>query len=490
MSGGGAGPNLVRERFARAPVLGAMLALAVVLAVLAPHYGYHRDELYFRMLPADWGYTDQPFLTPLLARTAIALLGDSVVALRVVALLCAVASLPVLALITREVGGGRRAQALTAWGMAGATLTLQFGHVLLTASLDLVVWPAVLLLAIRAVLREDGRWWIAAGAVIGVSSANKLLVVILMIGIALGLAVCGPRSWFASARLWVGVAIAGLLTAPSVVFQALHGWPQLAMGEALRTSNADEVRVMMWPMLVLLVGPVLAVFWVVAIIGMFHRPQWRSLRFLTVAFAVVVLFVLAGGTQFYYTAGMLGALVAIGSVPVAQWAHSHGRRRAAAALLVVNAAGCAVAALPVLPVRVFGASGLAAVNSAAADQVGWPQYAEQIRTAAADAGAEVIITSNYGEAGALHRFGSGGVPVVSGHVELWHLDRPPGDAQTVVIVGGQGERASDWFDSCRTVAELDNGLGVDTEEEGEPVLVCEGLQEPWPQLWNRFRHLD
>ncbi|HIZ34379.1 MAG TPA: hypothetical protein H9815_01270, partial [Candidatus Ruania gallistercoris] len=96
MSGGGAGPNLVRERFARAPVLGAMLALAVVLAVLAPHYGYHRDELYFRMLPADWGYTDQPFLTPLLARTAIALLGDSVVALRVVALLCAVASLPVL----------------------------------------------------------------------------------------------------------------------------------------------------------------------------------------------------------------------------------------------------------------------------------------------------------------------------------------------------------------------------------------------------------
>ncbi|WP_147918154.1 ArnT family glycosyltransferase [Ruania zhangjianzhongii] len=484
------GPGLVRERFARGPVIGAMLALAVLLAVLAPEYGYHRDELYFRMLPPAWGYVDQPFLTPLLARTAIALFGDSVVALRVVALLCAVASLPVLALITREVGGGRRAQALTGWGMAGATLTLQFGHVLLTASLDLVVWPVVLLLAIRAVLREDGRWWIAAGAVIGVSSANKLLVVVLMLGIALGLAVCGPRAWFGSARLWWGVAIAGLLALPSVLYQAMHGWPQLAMGEALRGSNSGEVRVMMWPMLVLLVGPVLAAFWVVAIVGMFRRPQWRPLRFLAVAFALVVAFVFIGGTQFYYTAGMLGVLVAIGSAGVAQWLSSRSRRRAMVALLVVNSLGCAVAALPVLPVRTFGASGLAAVNSAAADQVGWPQYAAQVRQGAAQSGAEVIITSNYGEAGALDRFGSGGLPVVSGHVQLWHLDRSPDDAQTALIVGGQSERAPDWFDSCRRVAELDNGLGVDTEEEGEPVLVCTGPVEPWPQLWDRFRHLD
>jgi len=169
----------VRDPLARVPVITAMVALLIVLAVLAPEYGYHRDELYFRMLPPAWGYTDQPPLTPLLARAAIAVFGDSVVALRVVPLICAVASLPVLALITREVGGSRRAQALTAWGMAGATLTLQFGHLLLTASLDLVVWPAALLCAIRAVTREDGRWWLVAGVVIGLSSANKLLVVIL-----------------------------------------------------------------------------------------------------------------------------------------------------------------------------------------------------------------------------------------------------------------------------------------------------------------------
>lgn len=128
--------TIERSRFAAGPVVSAMAALAVVLAVTASAYGYHRDELYFRVLDPAWGYTDQPPLLPLLARGAIAVFGDSVVALRVVSGVFAVASIAILAHITREVGGNRLAQGLTAWGMAGASMTLAFGHVLLTASID------------------------------------------------------------------------------------------------------------------------------------------------------------------------------------------------------------------------------------------------------------------------------------------------------------------------------------------------------------------
>lgn len=216
---------------ATAHLVWASVALAAVLAILAPHYGYHRDELYFRMLPPDWGYVDQPPSTPLLARAAITVFGDSVIALRIVPLLCAVGSLWLLALLTREAGGGRRAQAFTAWGCAGATMTLLLGHVLLTASLDLVVWPAALLFVLRAVGRNDGRWWLAAGAVIGLSTSNKLLVAVLLVAVAVGLALCGPWQAFRSGWLYAGVALCALLAVPSLIYQAATGWPQLAMAQ-------------------------------------------------------------------------------------------------------------------------------------------------------------------------------------------------------------------------------------------------------------------
>ena len=63
-------------------VLPAALAQAVALTVGSGGYGWHRDELYFRMLPPAWGYVDQPPLVPWLARSAAAL-ADEPWALRV-----------------------------------------------------------------------------------------------------------------------------------------------------------------------------------------------------------------------------------------------------------------------------------------------------------------------------------------------------------------------------------------------------------------------
>jgi len=482
--------TITRPRFARAPVLTAMAALAVLLVVTAPAYGYHRDELYFRMLEPAWGYVDQPPLTPLLLRAAIALFGDSVVAGRVLSGLFAVASIALLALITREVGGGRLAQGLTAWGMAGASMTLAFGHVLLTASLDLVVWPAALLFMLRAVLRDQGAWWLAAGAVVGASALNKLLIVTLLIGVAAGLAVFGPRRWFRSPWLWAAVGVCAVLAAPSILYQVTHGWPQLAMGAALGENNAEEVRVMMWPFLILMVGPILAVWWVVALIALARRPSWRPLRWLIVTFAVMVLFVFAAGTQFYYTFGVLAVLVAVGSVPIAEWARSTGRRALLICGLAVNAVGCALTSLPLLPVEAFGTSGLAAINSATADQVGWERYVEQIADVVAAADADAVITANYGEAGALSRFGTDLPPITSGHNALWDLGPPPAHARTVVLVGDVDTSLQQLFETCEVAADLDNGVGVDTEEEGVSISVCRTPLSSWDELWPAFRHLD
>ncbi|HKG50724.1 MAG TPA: glycosyltransferase family 39 protein [Actinomycetales bacterium] len=75
---------------------------------------------------------DQPPLTPLLARVFIAVLGDTVTAIRAPAALCAALTAVLLALLGRELGGGRTAQALAALGTV-SVVPLLARHTLITA---------------------------------------------------------------------------------------------------------------------------------------------------------------------------------------------------------------------------------------------------------------------------------------------------------------------------------------------------------------------
>jgi hypothetical protein len=479
--------------FAARPVAIAAAALAVLLTATSAGYGFHRDELYFRMLPPAWGYIDQPPLIPWLARTFASVV-DQPWFLRIPATLAAVASVVVLALVTREVGGGRVAQTLSAWTVTAGSFTLADGHVLLTSTVDLVVWPLVCLFALKAV-RRDPRWWLATGGVLGLASYNRLLVSLLAAGLALGLAVLGPRRVFRSGWLWSGVAIAAILAAPNVAYQVLNNWPQLQMGAALGRHNGSQVRVLMWPYLLLLVGPVFAPVAVAGIVAPFRRPEWRDLRWVVVALPVVVLATFVGGAQVYYPLGIMAVLVAIGWAWIARRYQRVPRGWVVA--IAANAAVSALIGLPLVPISVLPSTPIGAINQVSRDSIGWPVYTEQVANVVRDARAAgldpVIVTGNYGEAGAIARYGPGdgiGSTVYSGQNSLGD-NAPPASARDVVFVGweplGQLPAA---FASCRIAATLDNGVGVDNEEQGRKIAVCSGRTVPWDQLWPRLKHLD
>ncbi|MCD0447026.1 glycosyltransferase family 39 protein [Glycomyces sp. A-F 0318] len=470
----------------------ASLVLAAVLAATNARYDYHRDELYFRMLDPAWGYADQPPLTPLLGRAAVAVLGDSVWALRVPSVLCMVGVLWLAVLIVRELGGGRAAQALCAWGLAFAGVALAFGHLLSTATVDLAVWTAVLLFAARALLR-DPRWWLAVGAVTGVGLYNKHLVVLLLLSLGIALLAVGPRGALASKWLWTGAGLALAIGSPNLVYQAVNGWPQLEMASAIAEGDGAENRVLLLPFQFVLLGTFLVPVWIAGVAALLRRPEWRPVRALAVAYPVLLVVVLVGGGQFYYPIGLLIALFAAGCVPAAAWAASRGRRLLLVAAVALNAAVSAVVALPLIPAAEVGDTPVPVMNDSVPDQIGWQAYVDQVEEVVAalpegEAEAAAVVTANYGEAGALERYGEDLPPVFSGHNELHRYGPPPASATVVVTVGLPLERVSAHFDECEAVAELDHGLSVENEEQGRPVGVCRGPALPWDELWPEFQH--
>lgn len=483
------GPPMQPPPLYRAHLVAASAALAAVLAILNGRYDYHRDELYFRMLDPSWGYVDQPPLTPLLGKASIAVLGDSVWAFRFPSILCMIGVLWIAALLTREFGGGKAAQALCVWGLAFAGVALAFGHQLSTNSADLLVWIAALLFAVRALLRDRPKWWPAVGAVAGIGLYNKHLIVLLLLSLGLALLAVGPRKVLVSQWLWAGAAVALVVGSPNLVYQALNGWPQLEMAAAINETDGTENRILLLPFQFLLIGLFLVPVWIAGFVALLRRPEWRPVRALAIAYPILLVITLATGGQFYYPMGLVMALYAAGCVPVAAWAATRGRRRTLVVGVALNSAVSALVALPLLPVGVVGGTPIAAMNSSVPDGVGWQAYTDQVEAVvAATPHVGAVITANYGEAGALVRYGEGLPPVFSGHNALYAYGPPPADAGTVVTVGLDVEGLRPYFASCEEAAELDNGFGIDNEEQGAVVAVCQGPNRSWTELWPEFQH--
>jgi hypothetical protein len=471
------------SRFAWRPVAAITLATAAVLAVTVNQYGLHRDELYFLVLshhPA-WGYVDQPPLTPMLVRLSTELFGDAPWAVRLPAIVFGPLAIPVFALLARELGGGRAAQVLAAAG-GFCAFVLVSGHIILTTTVDIPVSGLVLLFAIKA-LRDDGRWWVAVGVVTGLSLYNKQLTPLLLLGIAAGLLMAGPRRVLFSPWLWTGVAVAVIVGLPNLLYQLTHGFPQLDMASALSEDKGGDNRILFFPLQILLLGVTLLPMMVAGFVTLLRDRQLRSLAW---AYVVVAAFVFAGGSAPYYTFGLVMPLFAAGCVATARWAAGRRWRWALVVpAVVVSELLGAVVALPLVPVEVLKDTPIGAINQTARDQIGWPSYVRQIE-AARPPGAP-IIANNYGEYGALDYHGVR--DIYSGHNQLRYYGEPPATANVVEAIGfDDATELRHYFGSCVDSGRLDSGTGVDNEEQGRTIWVCRDPVVPWPSMWPQFFH--
>ena len=470
----------------------------VVLVATSTRYGFHRDEMYFIVAGSHpaLGYPDQPPLVPLLSWGMHALAPGSLAVLRLPSALAAAATTILAALVARELGGGRRAQVIAAACTASSGFALAVGHFVTTTTFDLLSTTAFGWLMIRAVARRSGVSVLAAGVVVGVGCDAKPLVG-LVAAVAVGtLLVAGPRwlsrSWWTAAGIVAAIALA----APYAIWQQRHGWPQLTVAGNIGGS-AEGGRIGFVPFQLVMVSPLLVPVWIAGLLAPFRRAALRGLRFVPLTYAVLAVAYIAGNGKAYYLASLYPVLLGVGALPTADWTRARARVPLLATAIVLSAAIGAVIALPLLPETALKGSIVIAINPDQGETVGWPRFVETVSTVwrllpPAERRHTAIFTDNYGEAGAVDLFGhSHGLPrAYSGHNGFSEWGQPAASDTRALLIGyDSAADAASAFDRCRRLATVDNGVDLDNQEQGLPLLLCR-TTALWSRLWPHLTHYN
>jgi hypothetical protein len=156
--------------------------------------------------------------------------------------------------------------------------------------------------------------------------------------------------------------------------------------------------------------------------------------------ALIVFAVTAG--QGYYTVGVYPALIAAGCVVVERRSRLYW---AMAVVVAVTSAAVMPASLPILAPQTLAASGWAGPAEQQLEMLGWPRevglVAATYRSIPAQRRAHtVILTANYGEAGAVDRYrGRFGLPAAYSGLNAFGLwGPPPSSGRPVVLVWEDG----------------------------------------------------
>ena len=484
-----AAPRALAKRILtdKAAWLVAAAAFGAEMAVSA-RYGYVRDELYFLASGHHLalGGVDQPELTPLLARLDALVAGNTLVGLRALPALALAAMVLLTASMAKVLGAGRRGQLVAALATACCAEYLGSMHELTTTTPDFVCWTVALLLVTRLLTSGNPRWWVAIGGAAGIGLAAKWNIGFLLAGLLLGFA-CTPaaRPLLRSRYLVIGAALGLALAAPDFAWQAAHGWPNLDVFRALQ-GDAWKNRLNYWPGQVLYTSVVLVPLWASGAAWALRSARYRPVGIAAVA-VICAQFVL-GGKPYYpggvYTFLFAAGAAALGTRPV--------RRRVA--VYCLSAAISSVISLPVLPAAALARFPVQKINYDLGEEIGWPSEVKLLAGVwhslpDSERARATLLAGNYGEAGALDRYGASfGLPqAYSGANNFWLWGPPPASDTAAVAINVDPALLHREFTHVTRVAVYHNGMNVSDDEEGATIYVATGLRNSWATAWPAFR---
>ena len=476
-------------------------------------YGIFRDELYY-IVSTDHlaaGFVDQPPLSIFILALNRLILGDSLFALRFLPALAGAAAVYLVGVLTTELGGGRKAQALACAAAVVSMIYLGMDAIYSMNAFSILLWQVAILIVLKIVQAPNIRLWLLLGAVLGIGLLNKIDVLWLGAGIAAGIVFTPLRSQLRTPGPWLSAMLAFLFFLPYLLWNAMNDWAHIEFisnATSGKYSGLSAVEFITGQFL--LNNPSTVPLWLGGLYFLFSK-RGHAFRIGGVIFATAFVILLANGhSKAEYLCSAFGILFAAGGV-LFEFSSAPWMRFAALRLYpIVLGAGLLLAPLTlpilseqsyieyasVLGVRPHTAESkrLGDLPQFYADMHGWEELASAVgavyRTLTPEEQRSAsIYAQNYGEASAMTFFGrSLGLPhAISGHNSYYLWGPRSLDSSVVIVVGGNRQNHEEIFEEVTLMTRF-SAPYVMPYEDNLPIFVCRRLKVPIAEVWPRTKN--
>lgn len=500
----------------------------VILAIAVLQFALHlwtnardsifRDEMYYLVAaqhPA-FSYLEFPPFVALVAGVSRAVLGDSVLAIRLLPAIAGVIIILLTANMAAVLGGGAAAQVLAAVAVGLGPVFIGSSGLLTMDPFDQLWWSLLAWVLMRMIRDEQPQRWLVAGAVIGIGLQTKLTIAFYVLALLAGLLLSSNRKLLFNRWLVFGGLIALVIISPYLTWQAAHGFPVVEYTRNYsggKTFQATPPEFFLQQ--VLATGPLALPLWLGGLYFLFFVKEGKPYRLFAWAYVFLFVLFMLQRAKFYWLSPAYPALLAAGACGLQHLIDSRPRlgwlQPAYASILGLMGLLMVPFTIPILPPEAFirlngmiGGAGEVKQESLTsselpqnfADRYGWREMVAAVDEAyraltPEEQSKACILTKNYGEAGAMAYYGGDlGLPrAISGH-NSYYLWGPEGCTGEVMISVGRPLRdLSDAFESV-TLGPAWSCKYCMPYESGAWIYIGRGLKfsmdEAWPTVkdWN------
>jgi 4-amino-4-deoxy-L-arabinose transferase-like glycosyltransferase len=505
------------HRFTSGPAIVLYLALAKLLLHLltAARYGIFRDEMYYLACSQHlaWGYVDHPPMAVFIAWFARHVFGESLLGVRLLPAIAGAALVWMAGLLAREMGGGRFAQALAALAVIPVPVYLILHHWLTMNAFEPLIWMGCLWCVVRAINRDEPRYWFWFGALTGIGLETKYSIAFLVIGVLLGVLASPERRFLKSRWLWLGMLVGAIIALPNFLWQLQHDFPFLQLLHNIRMTNRDIVRgpVSFLADQAVIMDPILLPLWVGGLFWLFFGREGGCYRVLGWTYLVVVTsFIVLKGKN-YYVAPVYPILFAAGAVGFERITSRSFTWSRAAYVTAIVAVGALLAPIscPILsPESYLRYQAALGINPPAAerqnngplpqyfaDEFGWKEMVQRVARVydalPPDQRARTAIFCNsWGEAAAIDFFGPRyGLPrAISSHNNYWYWGPRNYTGDIVIVLGSDGRGDREHFRSVEAAGRVEHPYS--RRDEHFTIWLCRGLNQNLQDLWPKLKKFN